>query len=121
MNDEVDTMVVVDLDIINGSSNVTAVPCLKLLKEAGAKIIHKEGLWNVFKKSEVVQINLQLVMRGYSGYVDGVYFNGTPSALTPIFGGVRDSQMITCLIIFFYSSKNRLWIFGRSIILTIFY
>lgn len=97
MDDEVDTMVVVDLDIINGSSNVTAVPCLKLLKEAGAKIIHKEDLWNGFKKSEVVQINLQLVMRSYSGYVDGVYFDGTPAALTPIFGEVRDSQMITCL------------------------
>ena len=117
MDDEVDTMVVVDLDII-GSSNVTAVPCLKLLKEAGAKIIHKEDLWNGFKKSEVVQINLQLVMRSYSGYVDGVYFDGTPAALTPIFGEVRDSQMI---FLNSYSSKNRLWIFDKSIILTIFY
>ena len=94
MDDEVDTMVVVDLDIIDGSINVTAVPRLKFLKEAGAKIIHKEDLWNGFKKSEVVQINLQLVMRSYSGYVDGVYFDGTPAALTPIFGEVRDSQMI---------------------------
>lgn len=83
-------MIVVDLDIINGSSNATAVPCLKLLKEAGAKIIHKEDLWNGFKKSEVVNINLQLVMRSYSGYVDGIYFDGTPAALTPIFGEVRD-------------------------------
>ena len=105
MDDEVDTMIVVDLDIINGSSNVTAVPCLKLLKEAGAKIIHKEDLWNGFKKSEVVQINLQLVMRSYSGYVDGVYFDGTPAALTPIFGEVRDSRTIIRLIYFLYSNR----------------
>ena len=119
MDDEVDTMVVVDLDII-GSSNVTAVPCLKLLKEAGAKIIHKEDLWNGFKKSEVVQINLQLVMRSYSGYVDGVYFDGTPAALTPIFGEVRDSRTIIRLIYFFFILES-LVIFGKSIISTIFY
>lgn len=119
MDDEVDTMIVVDLDIINGSSNVTAVPCLKLLKEAGAKIIHKEDLWNGFKKSEVVQINLQLVMRSYSGYVDGVYFDGTPAALTPIFGEVRDSRTIIRLIYFLILES--LVIFGKSIISTIFY